>query len=144
MRIDNPKCAITRACYYEPTVQRAYGDLAHGYSFVIDPCPVRDPAKKGRVESGVKYVKNNFVPLREFHSLAQANEQLRAWILAEGGNRLHGTTREQPLKLFADTEQALLRALPVIARSVRAGPRPSSMATAMSSSSIAITRHRFA
>lgn len=31
IRIDNPKCAITRACYYEPTVQRAYGDLALGY-----------------------------------------------------------------------------------------------------------------
>ena len=115
IRIDNPKCAITRACYYEPTVQRAYGDLALGYSFVIDPCPVRDPAKKGRVESGVKYVKNNFVPLREFHSLAQANEQLRVWIMTEAGNRLHGTTRERPLKLFADTEQALLQALPAIA-----------------------------
>ena len=45
-KIDNPKCAITRACYYEPTVQRAYGDLALGYGFLIDPCPVRDPAKK--------------------------------------------------------------------------------------------------
>lgn len=54
VRIDNPKCAITRACYYEPTVQRAYAELALGYAFVIDPCPVADPAKKGRVESGVK------------------------------------------------------------------------------------------
>jgi hypothetical protein len=25
VRIDNPKCAITKACYYEPTVQRADG-----------------------------------------------------------------------------------------------------------------------
>ena len=115
VRIDNPKCAITRACYYEPTVQRAYGDLALGYSFVIDPCPVADPAKKGRVEAGVKYVKANFVPLREFHSVVQANEALRAWIIGEAGNRIHGTTRERPLKLFAQTEQALLQPLPGIA-----------------------------
>lgn len=115
VRIDNPKCAITRACYYEPTVQRSYGDLAEGYSFIIDPCPVQDPAKKGRVESGVKYVKRNFIPLREFHSVAHANEQLQAWIMAEAGNRIHGTTRERPLKLFAETEQALLQALPAIA-----------------------------
>ncbi len=47
VRIDSPKCAITRACYYEPEVQRAYGQLALGYSFRIDPCPVRDPKKKG-------------------------------------------------------------------------------------------------
>jgi transposase len=115
VRIDNPKCAITRACYYEPTVQRAYGELALGYAFVIDPCPVADPAKKGRVEAGVKYIKGNFVPLREFHSLAHANEQLRAWILGEAGNRIHGSTRERPLKLFDETEQALLQPLPAIA-----------------------------
>ena len=115
IRIDNPKCAITRACYYEPTVQRSYGDLALGYSFVIDPCPVADPAKKGRVEAGVKYVKANFTPLREFHGLVQANAALQAWIMGEAGNRIHGTTRERPLKLFAQTEQAMLQPLPTIA-----------------------------
>lgn len=115
VRIDNPKCAITRACYYEPTVQRAYGELAIGYAFVIDPCPVADPAKKGRVEAGVKYLKGSFVPLREFHSLSHANEQLRTWILGEAGNRIHGSTRERPLKLFNETEQPLLQPLPAIA-----------------------------
>ena len=48
VRVDNPKCAITRACYYEPEVQRAYDQLALGYSFRIDPCPVRDPQKEVR------------------------------------------------------------------------------------------------
>ena len=115
VRIDNPKCAITRACYYEPTVQRAYAELALGYAFVIDPCPVADPAKKGRVESGVKYVKGNFMPLREFHSLAHANAQLEAWIQGEAGNRLHGSTRERPLMRFNETEQALLQPLPAVA-----------------------------
>jgi hypothetical protein len=113
--IDNPKCAITRACYYEPEVQRAYGECALGYGFTIAACPPRDPQKKGRVEAGVKYVKSSFVPLREFASLAQANEELRAWILGEAGNRIHGTTRAQPLTLFSATEQALLQPLPAIA-----------------------------
>jgi transposase len=45
-RIDNLKAAITKACYYEPEVQRSYADLALGYGFRIDPCPVADPAKK--------------------------------------------------------------------------------------------------
>ena len=44
--IDNPKCAITRACYTDPDVQRSYGELAEGYGFLISPCPVRDPQKK--------------------------------------------------------------------------------------------------
>lgn len=115
VRIDNAKCAIVRACYYEPEVQRAYGQLALGYAFRIDPCPIRDPQKKGRVESGVKYIKSSFLPLREFHSLEHANEQLRAWILGEAGDRIHGTTRERPLTLFTQSEQALLQPLPAIA-----------------------------
>jgi transposase len=44
--IDNPKCAITKACYYDPEVQRAYAECAEGYGFLISPCPVRDPKKK--------------------------------------------------------------------------------------------------
>src|SRR6185312_5515446 len=45
--IDNPKCAITRACTYDPVVQRAYAECAEGYGFRIDPCPPADPPKKG-------------------------------------------------------------------------------------------------
>jgi hypothetical protein len=115
IRIDNLKAAITKACYYEPTVQRSYAELALGYAFMIDPCPVADPKKKGRVESGVKYVKNNFVPLREFHSVAHANELLQIWIMGEAGNRIHGSTRQRPLSLFSETEQVLLQALPATA-----------------------------
>lgn len=113
--IDNPKCAITKACYFEPEVQRAYGELALGYAFTISACPPREPKKKGRVEAGVKYVKANFVPLREFRDLTDANAQLSAWILGEAGNRIHGTTRQRPLTLFSETEQALLTPLPAIA-----------------------------
>lgn len=45
--IDNPKCAITRVCNTDPTVQRAYAQYAEGYGFRISPCPPRDPQKKG-------------------------------------------------------------------------------------------------
>lgn len=110
--IDNPKCAITRTCYHDPQVQRAYAECAEGYGFLISPCPVADPKKKGRVESGVKYVKNNFAPLREFRDLTDANRQLLAWVMGEAGNRCHGTTRAAPLSRFVETEQHLLRRLP--------------------------------
>jgi transposase len=110
--IDNPKCAIVRACLYEPEVQRAYAECAQGYGFKIDPCPPRDPQKKGIVESGVKYVKRGFLPLRAFRSLDDANRQVCAWVMAEAGNRVHGTTRRAPLSIFAEVERALLTPLP--------------------------------
>ena len=110
--IDNPKCAITKACYYDPQVQRSYADYAEGYGFLIAPCPVADPKKKGRVESGVKYAKNNFMPLREFRDLVDANAQLMQWVMGQAGNRVHGTTRTAPLTRFADTEREILKPLP--------------------------------
>lgn len=109
--IDNAKCAITKACYHDPVVQRSYGDCAEGYGFIISACPPYDPQKKGRVESGVKYVKNAFVSLRSFRNLFDANQQLRAWLLETAGNRIHGSTHEKPLTLF-ETERHLLKPLP--------------------------------
>lgn len=110
--IDNPKCAITRACFHDPEVQRSYGALAEGYGFLISPCPPAEPEKKGRVEAGVKYVKNRFLPLRSFRSLADGNTQLMRWVMGTAGNRVHGTTKQKPLTLFAETERYRLKPLP--------------------------------
>lgn len=110
--IDNPKCAITRACNTDPVVQRAYAECAEGFGFRISPCPPRDPQKKGIVEAGVKYVKRSFMPLRDFRDLADANRQLHDWVLGAAGTRIHGTTREQPLNRFSSTEKVLLQPLP--------------------------------
>jgi len=112
--IDNAKCAIIRACRTDPVVQRAYAECAEGYGFKIDPCPPHDPQKKGIVEAGVKYVKNNFLALRQARSLADLNAQVRHWVMGEARQRLHGTTRQKPLELFA-LERPLMRSLPEVA-----------------------------
>lgn len=84
------------------------GESAQGYGFIISACPPREPQKKGRVESGVKYVKKNFFPLREFRDLVDANRQLKPWVLGTAGNRTHGTTQDKPLNRFEGTEKHLL------------------------------------
>ena len=109
--IDNAKCAIIKACRFDPEVQRSYAECAEGYGFKIDPCPPHDPQKKGIVESGVKYVKRNFLPTRAFRDLSDLNTQARAWVLNEAGARNHGTTRQQPLAVF-ELERSFLQALP--------------------------------
>jgi transposase len=113
--IDNLKSAIVKACWHDPLVQRSYAEFAEGYGFLVSPCPPHDPKKKGRVESGVKYVKGNFMPLREFRSLVDANRQLREWVLETAGNRIHGTTKQKPLTLFAEVEKRFLIPLPAVA-----------------------------
>jgi len=112
--IDNLKAGILKACLYDPEVQRSYETFAEGYGFIIGPCPPHDPEKKGRVESGVKYLKKAFMPLRSFRSLFDANRQLREWLLNEAGLRLHGTTGKQPLIAFETMEKAFLQPLPEV------------------------------
>jgi transposase len=112
--IDNPKCAITKACSRDPVVQRAYAECAEGYGFKIDPCPPADPQKKGIVESGVKYVKGNFLSTRTFRDMTDLNTQAKTWVMEQAGRRLHGTTREPPLERF-ERERPLMHVLPAVA-----------------------------
>ena len=112
--IDNAKCAIIKACIHDPEVQRSYADCAEGYGFKIDACPPHDPQKKGIVESGVKYLKGNFLPLKTFRDLADLNRQAQAWVMDEAGTRRHGTTGEAPIARFA-IERAVLLPLPGVA-----------------------------
>lgn len=111
--IDNAKCAITKACYHEPTVQRSYEAFDQDYQFIIAACPPYDPQKKGRVESGVKYIKKNFVPLINLRSVQNGNQQLKEWILDTAGARTHGSTFEKPLTRFTEIEGHQLKALPI-------------------------------
>ena len=61
---DNLKAAVIRASFGvdpEPDdLNRSYREIARHYGFKVNPTPPRDPGEKGKVESGVKYVKGNF------------------------------------------------------------------------------------
>ena len=56
---------------------------------------------KGKVESGVKYVKRNFVPGRSFVDIVDFQAQLDEWNQTIADCRVHGTTHEQPIARFA-------------------------------------------
>jgi transposase len=111
---DNLKAAIVRASWTGdlPEVQWAYRELAEHYHFLIGPCRPRTPQHKGKVERGVAYVKGSFLAGREMMSLKDANGLVRAWCMGDAGHRIHGTTRQQPLARFEQTERAILQALP--------------------------------
>ena len=63
---------------------------------------------KGKVESGVKYVKRNFLPGRTFRDLADFNEQLRTWLTEIADCRIHGTTHEPPIERYARERETLM------------------------------------
>jgi len=109
--LDNLKAGIIKAVVHDAEPQRSYRDLAEHYGFLISPCRPRTPQHKGKVESGVRYVKRNALAGREFRSLQEANRHLERWLLETAGRRDHGTTHEQPLKRF-EKERGTLISLP--------------------------------
>ena len=110
--MDNLKSAIVHPCFHEPEAQRSYRELAEHYHFTIAPCRVRTPRHKGKVESGVRYVKRNALAGREFRDIHEANEYLKRWVMTRAGTRDHGTTHEEPLMRFHRAEKAALKPLP--------------------------------
>lgn len=114
---DNLKAAVVRAAFglagrEKLALNRSYRELARYYGFRIDPTPAYRPETKGKVESGVKYVKNNFLPTTDAEDLAEGNADLRHWLEHTAGLRIHGTTGRRPIEAFAQDEQPALAALP--------------------------------
>ncbi len=112
---DNLKAAVIRAAFGvsdQVELNRSYRELARHYGFKIDPTPPYAPQKKGKVESGVKYVKGNCLKGRDGETLEQVNRALTKWVRDIAGTRSHGTTGKQPLAEFEAVERATLLPLP--------------------------------
>jgi len=53
---DNLRAGITRACFYEPLVNRTYADMASYYGTAVVPARPYKPRDKAKVEVGVQVV----------------------------------------------------------------------------------------
>lgn len=112
IKIDNLKAAILEADFYEPTIQRNYAAFAAHYGFIAEPCRVYTPTDKGKVESNVKYVKNNCFKGREFIDITEAERFLEHWLDTIANVRTHGTTKKVPFQIFHSVEKCQLQSLP--------------------------------
>jgi transposase len=90
---------------WNPTF-KAFADY---WGFEPRLCAAYRARTKGKVESGVKYVKRNFLPGRRFVDQADFDEQLREWNATIADVRIHGTTHERPAERFAQERPHLLQ-----------------------------------
>jgi hypothetical protein len=110
--LDNLKPGVVKADIYDPTINRAYGELERHYGFVADPAKVRQPRHKGKVERLVPVVRKGFLAGRSFLDIDQANERVLHWCREEIGLEIHGTTKRRPVEAFRKEELAHLKPLP--------------------------------
>lgn len=115
---DNLKAAVIHAAFGvggQTALNRSYRELARHYGFKVDPTPPRSPKKKGKVESGVKYVKNNFFKGRAGADVDEVRRELARWVEEIAGRREHGTTGLRPREVFDAVERVALHPLPAVA-----------------------------
>ena len=88
----------------ELILNAAFKDFANYYGFHARFCRPYRPQTKGKIEAGVKYLKRNFLPGRQFKNLIHLNQELEQWILETADQRLHGTTHQRPVDRFAEEQ----------------------------------------
>ncbi len=85
-------------------------DFARYWGFTPRLCRPYRPQTKGKIESGVKYIRRNFLCGllgREPANLADLNAELRRWVSEVANQRVHGTTHEQILLRWDEDQFAM-------------------------------------
>lgn len=111
---DNLKSGVTRACFYEPAVNRTYAEMAAHYGAAILPARPYKPRDKAKVEVGVQAVQRWILARlrhQQFFSLTELNAAIGELLerLNDRPMRGLGTTRRA---LFEQVERPTLLPLP--------------------------------
>jgi transposase len=112
--VDNMLTAVTERAGSVIRFNDAFLEFLGRFAIRPHACTIRAPYEKGKVENAIKYLRQNFWPLREFTGLADIQAQVRHWLDTVANVRKHHTTGQRPV----DRLQGL-RPLPVSLPDVR-------------------------
>lgn len=107
---DNPRTIVLKKDEASGAVtwNATFKDRMDFYGLTIRLCRYYRAQTKGKVESGVKYVKRNALAGRRFADFDTLNAWLLKWCLTVADERVHGTTHERPSERFVRAEAAVL------------------------------------
>jgi transposase len=111
---DNLKSGVTKACRYEPAIQRSYQHFAEHFGTAILPTRPAKPRDKAKVEAGVRIAQRWILGRlrnRVFHSLSALNEAIRVSI-ADLNGRVMRDYRASRRELLEKIERPALLPLP--------------------------------
>ena len=110
--LDNLKEGVLKPDIYEPELNRLYEAMLLHYGVIADPARIRDPNRKGTVESAIQHTQGTALKGRRFESIDEQNQHLMRWEEKWASQRIHGRAKRQVEAMFQE-EKPHLRALPV-------------------------------
>lgn len=111
---DNLRSGITKACFYEPAVNRSYAEMAAHYNTAVVPARPYRARDKAKVEVAVQVATRFIIAKlrnRQFFSLSALNAAI-AELLAQVNNRASRHLGASRRALFEDLERSALKPLP--------------------------------
>ena len=110
--LDNLREGVLAPDIYDARLNPLYRDVLAHYGVTAMPCKVRDPDRKGKVESGVAHAQKTPLKGKRFESLEEAQGYLDHWEEHWADTRIHGRTKRQVAAMFGE-EKPSLQVLPV-------------------------------
>ena len=110
--LDNLKEGVIKPDIFEPELNRVYAAMLAHYGVVADPARIRDPNRKGTVESAIQHTQATALKGRRFESIEAQNAYLTHWEENWAAKRIHGRAKRQVEEMFQE-ERRHLRALPI-------------------------------
>ena len=106
---DQTKLVVIHEIFRELKLNQRFHQYATGAGFHIRACEGYDPESKGKVESGVKYVKQNGLYGETFTDWKSLETYLADWLDTVANKRLHGTTGQQPWVHYDNEEKVKMQ-----------------------------------
>ena len=112
---DNLKAGVTQACFYDPAINRTYGDMANHYDTAIIPARPHKPKDKAKVEGAVLLAERWILARlrnQRFFGLDEVNAAIRPLLEQLNGkvSRHLGASRRD---LFERLDRPAMKVLPV-------------------------------
>ena len=102
---DQTKLVVIHEQYRELELNNRFARYATTAGFRIHCCAGYDPESKGRVEAGVRYVKENCLYGESFADVAALEQHIACWLETVANVRTHGVTHRQPAEYYRTEEK---------------------------------------
>jgi hypothetical protein len=117
--VDNMKTAVVERVGTTIRFNDCFLDFLRPFNITPRACSIRAPYEKGKVENSIKYIRQNFWPLRTFKDIIDVQNQMDEWLNNIANIRIHQTTGKRPVdQLKKETLSPLPKHLPDLRESL--------------------------
>lgn len=105
--IDQDSVLVVSENHGDIIYTKIFQDFINEMGLSMYVCRKADPESKGKIENLVKYVKNNFLSVRSFTALEEAQESLVKWLRRRANGKISQATKRTPADSIEEERKKL-------------------------------------